>query len=486
MSLIGPVFILFLSLFSCKWPTLLESQNQTDDPYGSKPSQDYSGKAARNFTATNLVNSQPYTVDAVLLAENSQCAVYAERSAGISVETAENIASKFVGKDGIDQLMKKYFGDFRESLKNMNFGRYDKLILLLLDIKDGYVQNTSSSYIAGYFYPNDMYNLASSNKAAMLYLDVYPGDPASGEFFNTVVHEMQHLINYSFRLAQKGGGSSYAAPQDTWIDEGLASSAEYLYSGKHIQSKIDYFNADRWNVFSRGNTFFTWDNEYDDYCTVYLFFQWLRIHANGNPEIYKDILTSNYLDYRAVIQAAKKHIGGDFAEKQEDLEIWETLLGRWFLANHINAPEGLLGYNKEITTQIRATTGSIISLAPGEGVFSYLDGKGFTLPANAQSGAHIRYLGVTQGGKLINTQEELSLSKETGRILTFNVDTTVKTRTNQTDSQWKEEVMKISETGYLTGKVGPEPRAVGIPGQEGASQGPYPVDIPPAFFLERE
>jgi hypothetical protein len=283
-------------------------------------------------------------------------------------------------------------------------------------------------------------------------MDVYPGKPGDEEFFNTIAHESQHLINYSIRLRD---GKTAAVPQETWIDEGLSSAAEYLYSGEHIKEKIDYFNEDKLNTFSRGTSFLNWENEYEDYCTIYLFFQWLRIH--GNTEIYKDIINSNFLDYRAVVEAAAKHIDPKFSD-------WETLLGHWLLANHVNAPTGSLGYEGKIKTQIRSITGlTTISLAPGAGVFSYLDGKGFT---PAQSGTNIRYLGVT-GGELI-TREGLSSSMAKGRVLTFNANT---------------QASDAPETGSLTGKTEPVPRDIGVPQETG--QRPHPIDIPPAFLLER-
>jgi hypothetical protein len=459
--LTGPAFILFLllSLFSCAWDPL-ESKSLVGTP-NNEGAQNYEGLETRSFWASDLVKGGYYTNKAVRLAENDSCIVYGEPSANISVAAAEGIASNFAEK--IDQSMKDVFGDFRENLKDRGFGRYDKLILFLLDIKDEYDPIRNSSYVAGYFNPIDMYNRAHSNEAAIIYMDVSPGNPKNDDFFNTIAHELQHLINYSIRMKQQQDGdpAKKVTPQNTWIDEGLASAAEYLYSKKHITSKIDYFNDDRENAFSRGNTFFTWDGEYEDYCTIYLFFQWLRIQAQGSPEIYKDIINSEYLDYRAVTSAAAKHINERFGD-------WETLLSYWFLANHVNASAGFLGYNKEFETRIRTVTGSSISLASGGGVFSYLDGTGFTLPAGVQSGPHIRYIGVTQTGELIN-QEGLSSSIAKGRLLTFNVNTTLS---------------GVSETGYLTGKVEPQ-SGIGVP-RTAAPQGPYPIDIPPAFFQGME
>jgi hypothetical protein len=454
----------------------LNSKNLAENSDPSVYNPDYEGRETRSFYALNTETNTQYTVSAVHLAENEYCVIYGEPGARISLETAEKIVSEFETR--IFLVITGVFGDFRENLGDRGFGRYGKLTLFLLDIKDGYNARTNPSYIAGYFSPKDMYSrttLSYSNEAAILYLDVNPGRPDNGEFFSTIAHEFQHLINFSLRIKQQGG-NTIANPQNTWIDEGLASAAEYLYNRQHLQKKIDYFNNDTKNDFSRGDTFFTWDNEYKDYCAIYLFFQWLRIQARKGPEIYTDIINSGYLDYRAVTEAAAKHIDGWSAGD------WETLLSYWLLANHVNASEGALGYKEEITTTIRAVTGMQVSLAPGAGVFSYLDGTGFT--PLGQSGSNIRYIGVTQDGKLI-TREGLSSSTATGRLLTFNANAVSKARGTLTDRQWEQEVARVSETGYLTGKSEPQSpwRAI----DDGAARkpaGPYPVDIPPAFFLE--
>jgi hypothetical protein len=456
----------------------LSSQNLAENPGSSVDNPDYEGRETRTLYALNTKTNKQYAVSAVHLAENEYCVVYGENSAGISLKAAENIASRF--KDSVFPVITGVFGDFRENLGDRGFGRYDKLTLFLLDIKDSYNSVTAPSYIAGYFSPKDILysrtSLSYSNEGALLYLDVNPGNPNDDGFFSTIAHEFQHLINFSLRIAQQGGGTN-VKPQNTWIDEGLASAAEYLYSGKHSEQKIAYFNSDTRNSFSRGDTFFTWDSEYEDYCTIYLFFQWLRIQAKGNPEIYTDIINSSHLDYRAVTDAAAKHLGESFDD-------WETLLSDWLLANHVNASTGVLGYNGEITTRIRAITGTGVSLAPGAGVFSYLDGTGFSLPSNAQSGSHIRYIGVTEAGQLI-LWEGLSSSGTKGRLLTFNANTVSKARGTQTDSQWDQEIAGVSEYGYLTGKVASQPRAVDGAARDAVlSAGPYPVDIPPVFFLE--
>jgi hypothetical protein len=107
-----------------------------------------------------------------------------------------------------------------------------KVILLLLDIQDGYREGSTSGYIAGYFDPLNHYSDASvnalnkeyhSNQAEMLYLDTYPADVTRTSFFATVAHEYQHLLQF---------GKYYKGEQNdiepTWIDEGLSEVSSDL------------------------------------------------------------------------------------------------------------------------------------------------------------------------------------------------------------------------------------------------------------------
>jgi hypothetical protein len=454
------VFCLLLPLFSCT-PPVQESVGQTGTTDGIRDPQDYAERDKKDFYAQNVATGAVYTVNAVLLAENERCIVYGERAANISVATAENIADRVYRR--IDPLMLTHFGDFRVNLAVREFLTSSKLVLLLLDIKDSYEPGKTDSYVAGYFHAKDLNSRSyssTSNQMPIIYMDVNPGKPEEeGEFFNTIAHELQHLINYSIRVAAEQKADGYAALQETWIDEGLASAAEYLYKGGHITEKINYFNYDGDSAFALGNNFLIWDGGYIDYCTVYLFFQWLRIHADAGPAIYRDIINSSYTDYRAVLEAAARHIKG--IESGD----WETLLSRWFLANHVNAPGGFLGYGGEIADiHVKALTGYSRPLPPGGGVFSYLNG-GFAVPAYPPSGPNIRYIGVDGSGNLV---ADLAGFGGTGRLLTFNANPSL--------------IDTTPENGYLSGSTGAPPS--GIPRTAVPPQGPYPIDIPPSFLTE--
>ncbi|MDR0451701.1 MAG: hypothetical protein LBH15_01500 [Treponema sp.] len=436
------------------------------------------------------------------MAENDACCVYVDSKVRFSPAVAERIAQEYKNRIALN-IIGAFGGYYPE----------DRLVILLMDIVDGY-SGQGDTYIAGYFSMKDVFPkrlIGNSNEMPMLYIDINPGSPNRSDFYPTIAHELQHLINFSSRLEKKNPDFAgintqpeldaliESVQQDDWVDEGLSSAAEYIYNkaagnnsaGKgHIQAKIDYYNqaddnfAGNESNIAAGNNFFTWGEDdkfvYDDYITVYLFFQWLRIHAENGADIYRSIAESEYADYRAVTDAARRHIPGFFGDTElADEQAWELLLETWLAANYINAPEkeapgGFFGYNGEFTLRPAVLTpamlaplvsdGKTISLYPGEGVYSYLGGGTFGYPP--ASPANIRYAGLDTAGSLSRiTQGSPGAGKA---LLTFNANP---------------QAGAGGETGALTGKEIP-PAEKTAPGRvTGMPAEPRPIDIrPPVRF----
>jgi hypothetical protein len=426
-----------------------------DDPYH--------GRLSRNFWAQNMDTSVFYKLDAVKLAEGKKCIIWVEKSTRVSIETAENIAREY--DNNIYQKMMTVFGTTGDIYSENKIVAHNtleladwlgdgdgKLSILLLDIKDGY-RKTGDSYVAGYFWLGNFYKIDYSNQMDMIYVDAKPSVPGSVTSNITFAHELQHLMNFATSTTIPGRINH---PMDTWINEGLSSAAEYVYlAPNHAADHISFFTTDPTGTIARGNNFFVWGNHsenplsiLDDYATVYLFFQWLRLQSNGTG-IYKDITTSLYYDYRAVTTAAAARIDGNY-------NYWETLLRDWLAANYINAPSGPYGYKNDpaITNGLRVKYligGTSIPLYPGEGVYSYAGGGG-SLPG---SGSKIKYTGLTSSG--LNG----SVIPAGGALLTYNTNTSISGTT---------------ETGQLTNKT--PPPAVSINADTAMSRSAAPVSGP--------
>ncbi|MDR2746571.1 MAG: hypothetical protein LBB77_03910 [Treponema sp.] len=347
------------------------------------------------------------SVTAWKLAEGSRCIIFAASDGQVSAATAEAIAREYDAN--IYPKIAGVFGDYASW--NFDVDSNGKIILLLLDIKDGY--NGSGGYVAGYFDKYHMGNDTASNRADMLFIDINPQVPGSQSFYVSIAHELQHLTNFAMHNGES---------QDLWLDEGLSSAAEYLYGG-HQDSRVFYFNQDPKGTIARGNNFFVWDDwesKYGDslanYATVYLFFQWLRIHHPGGTGVYRTISNSNEKDYRAVTGAVTGWT--DITGTSE--EVWDQLLSSWMIANCLNAPKGRYGYNGEIRTVVwsfkRSGTGST-PLFPGEGVYSEIK-TGVGVSTGNES--YIKYLGI--GGTPENPNIVVQ-SPYTGKVLlTYNAN----------------------------------------------------------------
>jgi len=384
------------------------------------------------FYAIDFTNNTFYKLRARVLATGDRCVIWAENGSDVTEAQARAIADKYdtVIRPGIvDAFSMKDFsaegGSFADILDYANWlsGKNSgKLTILLLDIKDGFKNEKTDPYVAGYFYSGNFLarNTQFSNGCDMIYVDTYPGLKLKQEdTYATFAHELQHLIN--FATAKVTG----RAPMDTWLDEGLSSQAEHIYFGKNIKNKVERFNES--GTIAKGNNFFVWDNHkedkmaiLDEYATVYLFFRWLYLHANSELKstIFHDIEISNGSDYTIITDMARKI--------HDEWGNWETLLKSWLAANYY--PENTdYGYKDgffntgENKITVKPLTTTSIKLYPGEGVYSKINGS-FPLPSPS---GNIRYEGLDKG-----TDKAL---------LTFNANTN---SDNKTAKQ---------ETGTLTG-----------------------------------
>ena len=387
----------------------------------------------RQFWALNA-RGQFYQLTADLLAEGRYSRVWVERGSGVTAEAAKIVAREF--DLNIRPKMIKTFGfrgDFivnnqiiAQDIDLMEMADVDgsgKITILFLDTRRHAPPGMSGIYIAGYFQPLNFFQndpdhpiFRHSNETAMIYIDTNFAPPGSQLSNSVIAHEMAHLMVHAASYLTRVRGN-VLHNLDLWINEGLATAAEWLYTGEHPESLLFIFRNDPSGQIQRGNNFFVWGNRtnlhpwaiMDDYATVYLFFQWLRLQS-GCTEIFRKIISSNELDHRAVTRAANAAMPG------EGFGSWENLLRTWLAANYINAPAGRFGYKSDPvlgTLMARTAPGETnISLYPGEGVFSITEAE---LPLPIEGG-NIRYLALTNRAPWICNEESFA----GGAMLSFN------------------------------------------------------------------
>jgi hypothetical protein len=376
----------------------------------------------RKFWAINIVTNQPYQLDAQLLAENNRCQVWVEKGSGVTAAQATAVANEF--RDKIYPSLMRALGweDEDTGINTMQFAdilgdQNGKLIILLLDIIDGY---SGGGYVAGYFNPGDLLAGTNSNRADMIYMDINPGKVDTPEFYGTIAHEMQHLMNFVtswlFIMNSDDTNGYRTGLMETWIDEGLSEAAEWIYSGEPSLGRFLQYYLDPTGLIAKGANFYVWDN-YDedyavlnDYATVNLFFQWLRL--NFGNEIYRDILSSSlHANYQAVTSAVNKAAPPS----------WEELLGAWHVANYINSTDtnSIFGYRndpllKQVKAHRLAQTGTTWSLFPGEAVYTFSSSSISAATIAGYLGGTIRYRGMGDTEPLDNVPADSTL-------LTYNV-----------------------------------------------------------------
>jgi len=378
-----------------------------------------------------------------MLHSGAKCVIWAEKGSGVSKTMAKTIADEYDKKIRpciVNAFSEKNFAfsykgakyQFSDMLDFANWivGRNDKkLTILLLDIQDGFIDPREDSFVAGYFFSGDFMPKGKnedsgggyySNARDMIYVDTYPGmKDQPTQAYATFAHELQHLVNFvtCFWL---GKGNT-----DVWVNEGLSAYAEYLYLGGNPRDKCGWLLDDR-NTIKTGNNFFVWGNHkdkplanLDDYATVYLFFRWLYLHADAELQsrIIHDIANSSFTDYRAVTDVAK-NIDPAWSD-------WETLLRTWLTANYY--PQNLYGYtgDNELRAILKidpiAVEGNTLSLFPGEGVYSIINGNYSTISAD-----NIRYKEISSNILLtFNANTNNSATSEDGSLTGVSPSITV-------------------------------------------------------------
>ncbi len=235
-----------------------------------------------------------------VLAKGEHCYIWTPTSTAENVYPLDSIDESFgeaaaAEFDSKFDLMQSSFGN--HSNGSQGDGR---LNILYYNIDDGW--QPGQGYVAGFFSQSDLYY----NGMPVLNIDTYPGvyyiNTAGEEIidlestYGTMVHEYQHLINYS-----ETGGT------DTWINESMSAAAEEIcYPGSSIGPRVQSWQNYKFSVnndwlnppaeyeynsaFSlhKGYSMYSWSNylEMNDRLALYAqvaFFSQYIFTQHGNP-----------------------------------------------------------------------------------------------------------------------------------------------------------------------------------------------------------
>lgn len=188
-----------------------------------------------------------------------------------------------------------------------------KVYILLIDVRDGYVPDSSDTFVAGYFDPLDQ--TWRGNLADIIYLDTYPGRLSGANIrhqISTLAHEYQHLIHYG-----RDPG------EDIWVNEGLSELSPTLMGLPHRE--FTYYLTDT-NM--RLDSF---DGELADYarCGLFFLYTWVQL----GTQFIKDLIVNTETGISGFSQTLSRYSPPSIDEFVLD----------WHLANFVQG-EGAYGY----------------------------------------------------------------------------------------------------------------------------------------------
>ncbi len=265
------------------------------------------------------------SVTANLTRVSEYLAIYSGTSATMSEDDIDYLVSNF---DSMYTKLIDIYGTHTDVDNN------NKVILLLYNMNI----NPSGSYVAGYFYPGDLYSQYSEgNRAEILYVESNVSDNMYN-IFTTLIHEFQHLINTSITLSTR-------KQSDLWLNEALSESTEIIYAKAMSANRLNVYNGYSHEYITNGNNFYYWPNSGEDvlsnYSTASLFMYWLYLY--GGEQIIEDIARSQYGNYRAVEEAVKISTSSYL----RSFASWEEIVFAWYEANENYS----VGYKNAIVSQ---------------------------------------------------------------------------------------------------------------------------------------
>jgi hypothetical protein len=301
---------------------------------------DFTVGSTKEWWATNISTNAFYKVPSTCQSVGTHCYIFVEDAIWNSKVTIDNINSI---KEAFDN---KTPANSSKGIYETVVGAYgnppnvdgdDKIIILVLDIKDGY--DGSGGYVAGYFHSVNEITHTNSNMAEIYYLDADPADLSTeyglDNVMGTTAHEFQHMIHFNYH-----NGSDGKPSQLTFLNEACSMASEVV-CGYEIRNQTSYNNE-------FNHYLFDW-RDGDDVLTDYA-------RAAKYMTYFYDQFGTDFLG--KFVQSSKIGVYGidDALSKlstHTDLRFTETLLN-WFLANEISditvAPEW--GYKTPNVTKV--------------------------------------------------------------------------------------------------------------------------------------
>ena len=328
-----------------------------------------------------------FNIPAHLLKVSDNLAIYLQNSQNVSTYALNKLAQEF---DCYYTSMTNIYGTHSDIDAN------GKIIILLMDINK---TKGGSSQVLGYFNPSDMHG---NNKGEILYMDISNANNNTDKAIGTIIHEFQHLINYSYVISGERNEMS------SWLNEALSESTSILFNKTTTESRINEFNNINYYCFYTWNTSNISNNNKNNthvnYPSASVFMNWLYQKNGSNETIFKTIASSKELgDYNKVLSAAKGISGYSVSS-------WDSLLLDWMSVIVTNGSKW--------TTTNKPTNNCAsgnVSLYPGAMIVcdSYTNGASGNIVTNKVNGGSGKTIVLNKDTNLKGSAVKVSVTSST-------------------------------------------------------------------------
>lgn len=385
-------------------------------------------KTINSAYQTNNLNCK---VNLTCLYTGTHCTVWGQNdcNAEITLNTthATSIGTAF---DGYYDNMVGLFGEVTADVDNDG-----KIAIFCYDLKNEYAtypNSYSGSYTGGYFWGSDMIDdngtidnvqfgsAGSGNTVDCIHIDTYPTmgnysklSNISGAY-STLIHEFQHLINFSYRVVGRDN-DTVTNEMDIYLDEGFSMAAEHSICGEStVANRIESFNEAV--TTNSGLSLTAWDYstaEYtiDRYGMSYVFGQYIRTRyaqidsSYNGATIFRETLsrrTSINEDTLGIIADLLYPTSSYQGLTSTSLRKEQLLKDFWTAAWSLDE-SGIYGFNGEafaeaidikaaINTSLPTTSTSIYN---GGACFYYINNGGNGTSTVLSSGSNMRFSAIS-------------------------------------------------------------------------------------------
>lgn len=300
----------------------------------------------QTWQASNITNNTFYPVESTCRAVGNHCYIFVENviwGNTVNQQAVEAVLNAFDNQTpanankGIYETVTGVFGN------PPNRDGDDKIIILILDIKDHHNPPDVMGYVAGYFHEvNQSPSHPNSNKAEIFYIDGVQSNLTTTGGLNTamstVAHEFQHMIRFA-QFTMSG------IAEETFFDECLSLTAE-LICGYSIFNQTLY--AGETNIYLT-----EWRK--DDPDPNLVLNDYSRA-ARFGLYLLEQFGTEFFIRYRN--NKIANISGFNYSITQAGTgRTFNSVLEDWYVANYLNNKnvDGKYGYNYQTPTQVKAT-----------------------------------------------------------------------------------------------------------------------------------